>query len=96
MANYEWLRNVIDVPCEIGDTVYTNFRMTGSYLRREKAPYAVKVIFIGINGYEPHGGGFINIEYSTGFQFQFNFSEFGKNVFFTREEALKKLKELQG
>jgi hypothetical protein len=96
MANYEWLRKVVDVPCEIGDTVYTYFRMVGDYLRKKKAPYPVKVLFIGINGYEPHGGGFINVEYPTGRQYSFNFSDFGKSVFLTREEAEKRLKEMEG
>ncbi len=84
------MMKTVEVPCKIGDIVYTDFRLAGDYLRKKKAPYPVKVIFIGINAYEPHGGGFINVEYSTGRQYSFNFSEFGNSVFLTREEAKKK------
>lgn len=75
------------VPCKIGDTVYTNFHWRGDYLRKKDAPYPVKVVFIGINDCAEHGGGFINVEYKTGRQWQFNFADFGKIVFLTREEA---------
>jgi len=75
--------------CAVGDTVYTNCSMRGWYFRKSDRPYKAKVIFIGVNG----GDGFINIALGKGLQLQFNFSDFGKTVFFTYEEAKAALKE---
>lgn len=81
-------RNVVVLPCKVGDTVYTNHHMRGDYLRRKEAPYELRIVFIGINSHEDYGDGYINVKYmKTGNEAQFRFSDFGKDVFLTKEEA---------
>lgn len=71
------------LPVEIGDTVYTNFAVSGWRMRKDKRPYKAEIVFIGINGNE----NFINVQYGEGWMFMFGFSEIGKTIFLTREEA---------
>ena len=73
------------LPCDIGDTVYTNCRMQGWYFREKDKPYEAKIVFIGLNGVD----NFMNIDFGNGHMLQFPFSEIGKTVFLTEEEALK-------
>lgn len=80
------------LPCKVGDEVYTNTSMSGWYLRANKRPYSAKVVFIGLNASEAMGGGFFNVVYSKGeYMMHFQFSDIGKTVFLTREEAEKAL-----
>ena len=46
------------LPCDIGDTVYTNCRMQGWYFREKDKPYAAKIVFIGLNGVD----NFMNVD----------------------------------
>ena len=86
----------VNLPCKLGDTLYTNFSMSGQYLRAKDRPYSVKVVFIGINSSPEMGGGFVNVEYEkNGHMFSFTFADFGKRVFLTRKEAKKALKEME-
>lgn len=71
--------------CDIGDTVYTNCRMQGWYFREKDKPYEAKIVFIGLNGVD----NFMNVDLGNGHMLQFSFSEIGKTVFLTKEEALK-------
>ena len=73
------------LPCDIGDTVYTNCSMQGWYFREKDKPYAAKIVFIGLNGVD----NFMNVDFGNGHMMQFPFSEIGKTVFLTEEEALK-------
>ena len=73
------------LPCDIGDTVYTNCRMQGWYFREKDKPYKAKIVFIGLNGVD----NFMNIDFGNGHMLQFPFSQIGKTVFLTEEEALK-------
>lgn len=82
---------LIKLPCAVGDTVYTNLSATGWYLRKKNRPYAVKIVFIGINGAD----NLMNVIYENGNMTQFLFSEIGKTVFFTREDAEKALEEMK-
>lgn len=82
------------LPCKVGDTVYTNIDMSGWYMRSKKRLYSAKVVFIGLNADDGMGGGLINVKYDKGdYMNHFCFSDFGKTVFLTREEAEKALKE---
>ena len=76
-------------PCNIGDTLYTNLSVSGWYMREKNKPYPVTVVFIGINGVE----NYCNVAYGEGKMWQFTERQFGKSVFLTKEEAIKKLKE---
>lgn len=78
------------LPCAVGDVVYTNCSMQGWYFSQKKRPYSAKVIFIGINGVD----NYINVDFANGHMLQFKFSDFGKTVFLTREEAEAALEEL--
>jgi hypothetical protein len=84
-----------EIPCKIGDTLYTNMRWQGDYMRKENAPYPVIVVFIGINDNVDMGGGVINIVNEKGRMWQIDFLDIGETVFLTREEAEKRLKEIQ-
>lgn len=84
-------------PVAIGQTVYTNFAMRGWYLRNKDKPYKAKVVFIGLNISQEEGGGFFYIAYEKlGCMMQFRFSDIGKGVFLTKEEAEQKLAEIRG
>lgn len=76
---------IIELPCYVGDTVYTNYSMQGWYMHRKNRPYEAKVVFIGINGVD----NFMNVELSEGKMLQFNFSDIGKRVFLTRESSIE-------
>lgn len=95
LKEYEGLEErglLLRLPCKVGDTVYTNTRVAGRYMREKDKPYEAKVVFVGINGVD----NFMNIILEKGSMFQFNFSDLGKTVFLTREEAeaaLRKNKE---
>ena len=80
---------LVKLPCAIGGTVYTNVSMNGWYLRRKNRPYEAKVVFIGINSHD----NFFNVELGEGRMFQFKFSDIGKAVFLTKEEAEAALRE---
>lgn len=73
------------LPCDIGDTVYTNCRMQGWYFREKDKPYEAKIVFIGLNGAD----NFMNVDFGNGHMLQFPFSEIGNTVFLTKEEVLK-------
>ena len=86
---YAFNENIQILPCKIGDSLWTNFSMSGWYLREKDKPYQVRVVFIGLNGSDEMGGGFVNVLYEkNGNMMQFNFSDIGKNIFYTKEEAL--------
>lgn len=86
LAEYEDLEEqgkLLKLPCAVGDTIYTNASMQGWYFRKENRPYASKVVFIGINGVN----NCINVDLENGHMLQFKFSDIGKTIFLTREEA---------
>ena len=86
---------VIVPPCKVGQEVYTNVAMQGWYFRDSVRPYLAKIVFIGINNSEEMGGGFFNIAYENkGYMMQFKFSDIGKTVFLTKEQAEKALAEV--
>jgi hypothetical protein len=85
---------IVRLPCKVGDTVYIPWAYDGVC---SIAFFTVKYIIFS------HGKAYIRTYFDTddtGFYNQFNggqfdFSDFGKTVFLTREEAEKRLKELQ-
>lgn len=79
------------LPCKVGDTVYTTCKMSGWYLRDKDKPYKIQIVFIGINGVDP----FMNVVYKNGNMLQFNFSDIGKTVFLTKEEAERALEAIE-
>ena len=96
IADHLLANGVIVPPCKVGDVVYSNVRYSGYYMRQKDAPYSYKVCFIGINDYEGHGGGFVNVVHENGSMLQFEFSQIGKTVFLTKEDAEQALKEREG
>ena len=82
---------LVVLPCKVGQCVYTNFSMSGWYMRKGKRPYIGRIVFIGLNADDPY----FNIILGEGKMLQFKFSEIGKRVFLTREEAEKALKEME-
>lgn len=99
LAEYEDLEEqglLLKLPLKIGDTVWTNLSMSGWYFRRKDAPYYAKVVFIGVNDSEEMGGGLFNVAYrKNNYMMSFNFSDIGKTVFLTKEEAEAALKEME-
>ena len=85
------MKIIKELPCDIGQEVYTNMSMQGWYMRKSKRPYKAKVVFIGINGVDD----FMNVMFENGNMLQFPFSQIGKLVFLTPEDAKKDLKELE-
>ena len=78
---------LVVLPVNVGDVVYVNFSISGSYFRKNEKPYACKVVFIGIN----EKGGFISIKFKNGRMWCVDFEDIGKTVFLAKEEALKAL-----
>lgn len=85
IADYLLANKCHSLPCDIGDTVYTNCRMQGWYFREKDKPYKAEIVFIGLNGVD----NFMNVDFGDGHMLQFPFSQIGKTVFLTEEEALK-------
>lgn len=80
---------IVELPCKVGDTVYTNDCMQGWYMRQKDRPYKTTVVYIGINGKD----NYMNVVFKNDNMLSFSFSNIGKRVFLTREEAEKALKE---
>ena len=92
LKHYEDLEaqgRLIEIPCYVGDIMYTNYSMQGWYMHRKNRPYEAKVVFVGINGVD----NFMNVELGEGKMLQFRFSDIGKKVFLTKSEAEAALKE---
>lgn len=88
------LANGVIVPlCKVGDAVYTNVSMQGWYYRTKDRPYTARIVFIGVNDSEEMGCGYINVLFEKNHNMmQFRFSDIGKTIFLTREEAEQALK----
>ena len=80
---------IVELPCKVGDTVYTNDCMQGWYMRQKDRPYKTTVVYIGINGKDDY----MNVVFKNDNMLSFSFSDIGKRVFLTSEEAEKALKE---
>ena len=94
LAEYETAEEegrLVVLPCKVGQCVYTNFSMSGWYMRKDKRPYIGRIVFIGLNANDPY----FNIILGEGKMLQFKFSEIGKRVFLAREEAEKALRDLK-
>ena len=94
LAKYETAEEegrLVVLPCKVGQCVYTNFSMSGWYMRKGKRPYIARIVFIGLNVDDPY----FNIILGEGKMLQFKFSEIGKRVFLAREEAEKALEEME-
>ena len=94
LAEYETAEEdgrLVVLPCKVGQCVYTNFSMSGWYMRKDKRPYIGRIVFIGLNANDPY----FNIILGEGKMLQFKFSEIGKRVFLAREEAEKALMEIK-
>lgn len=100
LADYEDLEEhgkFIKLPCKVGDIVWSIVSMSGWYLRKKDMPYEAKVVFIGLNNSEEMGGGLFNVSYEKNlYMMSFNFSDIGKTVFLTKEEAENALKKING
>ena len=93
LAEYEDAEDaglLVRLPCKVGDTLYTNQMVSGWYMRKANRPFPVDVCFIGINGED----NFFNVDYKCGHMLEFKFSDIGKTIFFTKEEAEQALKEI--
>lgn len=96
LAQAEKDGRLVVLPCKVGDTVWTNFAMSGWYFRDKDRPYHARVVFVGLNDSDRMGGGLINVMYGKhDYMMQFSFSEIGKNVFLVREEAEAALKMIE-
>lgn len=85
---------LVVLPCKVGDMVWTNLAMSGWYFRDKDKPYSARVVFIGLNDSDAMGNGIINVAYGKhNHMMQFTFSDIGKTVFLTREEAEAALKK---
>lgn len=87
----------VKLPVQIGQKLYTNLSVSCSYLRANKKPYEIKVIFIGINNSPEMCYGIFNVEYSNDrhTQYSFYFTDIGVKVFYTKEEAVNNLNNKQ-
>ena len=87
---------LLRLPCKVGQTVWSPLSMSGWYLRKKDAPYQAKIVFIGLNDSEEDGGGFFYVCYEKNtYMMSFRFSDIGKTVFFTKEEAEQALERME-
>ena len=77
----------VNVPCVVGDKLYTHYHVNGDPLKSDATPDEVTVVFVGLNDNANYGNGFINVLYPTGRQLQFFFADIGVKIFLTPEEA---------
>lgn len=90
LADYLLDNGIIALPVRVGDIVYTNRSMQGWYMKLKDRPYEARVVYIGVNEKD----NFMNVAFlKNDNMLSFRFSEIGKTVFFTREEAENALKE---
>lgn len=90
LADYLLENGIIALPVRVGDIVYTNRSMQGWYMKLKDRPYEAKVAYIGVNGKD----NFMNVAFlKNDNMLSFKFSEIGKTVFLTREEAEKALND---
>lgn len=82
---------IVVLPLKVGQCVYTNHSMTGWYMRKSERLYLGRVVFIGLNGEDPY----FNIIFGEGKMLRYKFSDIGKTVFLTKEEAERALKEMK-
>lgn len=97
LAEYEGLEEqgkLIKLPCKVRDTVYTNIAKQGLYMRKNKRPYACKIVFIGLNG--DYDNCYVNVIYENESMLSFKFADFGKTLFLTRQEAEAALEKMEG
>lgn len=89
VADYLLENGIIALPVRVGDIVYTNRSMQGWYMKLKDRPYEARVVYIGVNGKD----NFMNVAFlKNDNMLSFRFSEIGKTVFLTREEAENALK----
>lgn len=81
------LEKSVELPCKVGDILYTNIGY--KYSRLKNRPFSCEVVFIGLN----YKYSILNVVYQDGSMEQFNSYDIGKTVFLTREEAEQALKE---
>lgn len=92
-------RRIAVLPCALGDTVWTNRVMSGTYLRLNDRPYPAKVVYIGLGICDDIGGGIFNVVFEKAKQLhmeQFDLSDIGRTVFLTHKEALDALEVKRG
>lgn len=96
LADYENMEEdgkLLKLPCKPGDTVYTNLSVQGWYMRKDKRPYKARVTYIGLSE-NPEFNCF-NVLYGDGKMWQFKFSDIGKTVFMTEDEAKEALEKVK-
>ena len=94
LAQAEKDGRLVVLPCNVGDTVWTNLAMSGWYFRDKDRPYSAKVVFMGLNNSDEMGRGLFNVAYEKhNYMMQFSFSDIDKIVFLTPEEAEAALKK---
>lgn len=83
---------IIRLPCKVGNTLYTNLIRYGLYTRETNKIHMVQINYIHLEG----RNSFFKVRYIDNDNYMvFDFSDIGKTIFYTREEAEKALKELE-
>ena len=65
LAQAEKDGRLVVLPCNVGDTVWTNLAMSGWYFRDKDRPYSAKVVFMGLNNSDEMGRGLFNVLFQT-------------------------------
>ena len=83
---------IIRLPCKVGNTLYTNLIRYGLYTRETNKIHMVQINYIHLEG----RNSFFKVRYIDNDNYMvFDFSDVGKTIFYTREEAEKALKEAE-
>ena len=86
---------IIELPCKVGDYVYSIVLRRGWYLSSKDSLPKVRVVFVGLTNPNYMGGGYFEALYEDNETQTFYFSDIGELVFLTREEAEQALKEIK-
>lgn len=95
LAEYEIeedLGYIIRLPCKVGGVLYTNLFRNGLYTRETNKIRMVQINCIYLEGKNK----FFDVRFINNDDYMvFDFSDVGKTIFYTREEAEKALKEAE-
>lgn len=94
LVGAEWEGLLTVRPCTVGDTVWTNWGLSDWGFRDEDKPHYGKVISMAVDPKDKMDGSFIEVLFGKRDHIiRFCFSEIGKIVFLTREEAVAVLEK---
>lgn len=86
---------LVEMPCKVGQTIYYHFQFSNKSILPFTRKAKVKKIYCSNNKMKFVVDAELTDAKEKGVMKSFDFDDFGKTVFLTREDAEKKLEELK-